>query len=275
MVAIALLLIVFSSVPFWFAWMEYPKTTPTMRSVSSIPLVVATDRSSVETFAIPVPLVGAPALNTITYRAQGASITAQTPLNVSVKVNIDRRYLFALHLFIWIENVTIDNSLLSNGIADPLLPLSLVRNDSSGLGYSIEVPMILTEPGPLTGTVGVSMIPRRASTVRLSTTSFEVRNVTSIQVQSFEDLQLENETNFVENANLQNNAQIQYNSAETLYDDGVVTTLTLVIVGFMMVDIGVSLYDVSEKKNQAKECGTRGTKNSADNEETPAYLKIT
>ena len=246
-----------------------------MRSVSSIPLVVATDRSSVETFAIPVPLVGAPALNTITYRAQGASITAQTPLNVSVKVNIDRRYLFALHLFIWIENVTIDNSLLSNGIADPLLPLSLVRNDSSGLGYSIEVPMILTEPGPLTGTVGVSMIPRRASTVRLSTTSFEVRNVTSIQVQSFEDLQLENETNFVENANLQNNAQIQYNSAETLYDDGVVTTLTLVIVGFMMVDIGVSLYDVSEKKNQAKECGTRGTKNSADNEETPAYLKIT
>jgi hypothetical protein len=37
----------------------------------------------------------------------------------------------------------------------------------------------------------------------------------------------------------------------------------------MMVDIGISLYDVSEKKNQYKKDTTGHRKGRADNKETP------
>jgi hypothetical protein len=105
----------------------------------------------------------------------------------------------------------------------------------------------LTSGGWLTGTAYMYVGSRRDS----KSGWFEalaVRNVTTISIESYQDLQLQKQTNFLENANLQHNAQIEYAEAQTEYNNGLVTVLTLVIIGFMMIDIGVSLYDVSKKK---------------------------
>lgn len=246
-------------------YIEYPKTTPTMPSVATIPLVLVTNASSVETFVIaPRPWVtGYAPTNTITYSVQGSSITSETPLNLSVTVSIDSAYQF-LNWFVRPESVTIDNSFLSNGFGpDPALPFTLVENDSRGLVYSTAMgfswyrilPTInLTEAGQLTGTALILVASKANPNSPLWFQGYylQVRNITAIPVQSFQDLQLEKQTNLLENANLENNAQIQYADAETQYSNGVVTALTWAIIGFVVVDIGISFYDVSEKKSEAK-----------------------
>jgi hypothetical protein len=308
MVAVGLILIISSSYFFYSAW-TYPRTTPKMPTVTPIQFSPVKNASSIETFGIVPPScgpgVGFLPANTINYSVQGSSITTQTPLNISVTLSIDWLYPFGLNYIILSPYVVIDNSVLHdsnsvlNGTPNPELPFTLVKNDSTGKGrwglvYSIATEhtyydyshefglrefsrqilptIILNEAGQLKGTVFMIVTSKFLgpnSCMGGSAISLQVRNTTAIYVQSFHDLQLEKQANFLENANLQNNAQIMYAEEQTQYSNDIVTTLTLVIVGFMMVDIGISLYDVSEKKNQYKKDTTGHRKGRADNKETP------
>jgi hypothetical protein len=284
MASVGLILILLSIIPFFLALTVYPRTTPTIPKVTTVPLPLVTNASSIETFVIASPnhnpLVGFPPTNTITYSVQGSSITSQTPLNISVALNIDWAYSFVYKYYIRPESVVIDNSVLSNGIILPQLSFTLVKNDSHGLVYSTDTVFLteqlpetikLTEAGQLTGTV-LMLIASKAdpnSAAWFQGYYLQVRNTTAITVQSFHDLQLEKQANFLENANLENYAQLQYVDAETQYNNGVVTTLTYVIIGFMMVDIGISFYDVSEKKNQVKKDDATQSESKADYYENP------
>jgi hypothetical protein len=293
--SVGLALILLSVIPFFFAYTAYPKKKPTMPTVTTIPLSLVTNASSVETFVIAPPncgpLGGFLPLNTINYSVQGSSITTQTPLNISVTLTIN--YLSRLLYFIDTQGVVIDNSVLLFHrifptkeyvpyIPLPNLSFTLVKNDSNGLVYSTGIERYagqlvttattikLLEAGQLKGTVFMIIASKFGPNSCVGgVINLQVRNTTAIYVQSFHDLQLEKQTNFLENANLQDNAQIQYAEAQTQYSNSVVTTLTLVIVGFMMVDIGVSVYDVSEKKNQCKKAAARHGEGQADNKETP------
>ena len=197
-------------------------------------------------------------------------------MNITVTLSI-----WPTSYFIDPEGVVIDNSqyllvvgpnktAVPTGWFDQLMEFHLISNSSRfGLQYSTTwVPnsafpsfaigntVSLNNAGWLTGTVYM-YVGSKGTTKPGWFEALAIRNMTTISLGSYQDLQLEKQTNLLENLNLQNNAQIQYADNETGYNNEVVTSLTWVIIGFVVIDvgftiidIGVSLYDVSEKKNR-------------------------
>jgi hypothetical protein len=118
----------------------------------------------------------------------------------------------------------------------------------------------LSNGGSLTGTLYFWVGLRLNQTFSEWVSEPSVRNVTGISIETPQDLLLATQTNMLENENLVNNVNVQYLGNESLYENAVVTSLTYVIVGFVVVDIGlsvvavgVSLQDASKKERQGEE----------------------
>lgn len=65
-----------------------------------------------------------------------------------------------------------------------------------------------------------------------------------------DSLLVNNESITVQNAQLENTALAEYSFEETQFNDALVTSLTLVIIGIAAVDVGFSVYDISEKRDR-------------------------
>lgn len=261
------------SVPFFFnAWAAYPHsdTKPVKGTFTPLVLPVTNSSSSVETFVIAPPnhtIVGYMPTNTITHSVSGSSMTSQTPLNITVTLDINPIYP-AIGYFIDPNFVMIDNSVLLVGtnpkvpftVPSPPLDFQLISNSSQyGLVYSTSyVPfnntffpklvdtISLNNAGYLTGTVFM-LIGSKAnpnSSAWFQGFELQVRNETSINVESYQNLLLQEQNIQVANENLQNNVETVYDNALNLYNESILNSLEWLIAAFILADLGFATLEL-------------------------------
>ncbi len=286
-VILSLIIGISAFIPAGFAIKEYPwKGAPAQVTFTPIAFpTFVTKNSSLETFVIQRPnetVLGPLPTCSIAYSLTGAFngslIEEGEPLNITVTLNINPFYT-AIGYFVDPEYVIIDNTEYAiivgpNRTVDPFgynepLGLHLITNSSqNGLIYSTSyIPfndtffptlgnvIIPTSNGFLTGTVFM-LVGSRAnpnSSSWFQGFSLGIRNVTKINIPSSQDLQLENQTVELENAQLQSDAIAQNSFAESQYNNALVNFLTLVIITFVVADISIAFYELSENKDGEKE----------------------
>ncbi len=251
------------AIPFaWNAAMAYPSANAKPIEGTFTPLVFSPANSSIstETFIIPKPnqtISGPMPYCTVSYSVNGSTITSETPLTLTVTVFINAFYTSSLGYSVDPTFVSIDNSELLDvapnhtvvpyGVASPQLNLVLISNNSKGTTYSTSyhpynntsLPIItdtisVGESGYLTGSV--FMFVGQSSSW---SEGLDIRNTTQINVQSMQDLQLQNETVQLDNANSENNIETQYNVELNLYNGAVLLSLERLIAAFVLAELGL------------------------------------
>ena len=241
---IALVVIVISIVAcgVFFSMAAYSLFLPQKHST----LILTKSAVSTENFVLYTPVTlaaGTPLpICNITYTVNGSSITSQTPLNISVTVNINpayssEQYAVSVSVYSVVILDSIDNT---TGKINPQLTLFRVANttDPEEMLYSTVSNNVvnMSNGGFLTGTLILYIGFRDApnSSNWFNTFTDYITNQTAIDVQSLNDLQTEKQSNDLLN--------------QTIYDANTLNFLEWLIAGFIALDLGITMLDYREKK---------------------------
>lgn len=222
-------------IPLGLAISAYPRSKP----VEPVP---SSSVSASVTFELPLitaSVFGSERICTVEYSFEPAPILA-TDERLITTITVIIPPLYAMNEKIQIDYAYIDNSIDntksgSTYPVDPQIGLTDMSTNDTTQGYMFEGNrnLNLTSSNLITGTLGffITNLPNSSKSFAIE---WQITNTTSIDIPSFSQYILENET--------------QANAVQTQHDNSVLNSLEWLIVAFIVFDLGFSFFEASEKK---------------------------